>query len=136
MLNIEALKPKIEKLAKKYNLSLVILFGSRAEQKFLHKESDFDVAYLAKKDLDLMDESKLICDLMPVFGSDKIDLTNLKKAGPLLMKQIFSSHKILFCKDLTQYHQYKIYSMKKYIEDKSLFDLTRKQAKGFLEKYA
>lgn len=136
MLDIEALKPKIEKLAEKYNLSLVVLFGSQAEEKFLHKESDFDIAYLAKKDLNLIDESKLICDLMPVFGSDKIDLTNLKKSGPLLMKRVFSNHKILFCKDLTQYYQYKIYSMKRYLEEKFLFDFTAKQSKRFLEKYA
>ncbi len=136
MLDIEKIKPNIKQLAEKYDLSMVILFGSQAEQKFLHKESDFDIVYLAKKDLDLMDESKLVCDLMPIFGSDKIDLTNLKKAGPLLMKRIFGNHKILFCKDLMQYYQYKIYSMKNYIESKPLFDLTHKQVKRFLEKYA
>jgi predicted nucleotidyltransferase len=135
MLDIEKIKPNIKQLAEKYNLSLVILFGSRATGK-THPQSDIDLAFLAKRNLDLMDESKLICDLMLILGSDKIDLTNLKKTGPLLMRRIFSNHKILFCKDLTQYYQYKIYSMKKYIEDRSLFDLTRRQVKRFLEKYA
>lgn len=136
MLDIEKIKPKIKELADKYNLSLVLIFGSQAKQKFLHKESDFDIAYLAEKYLDLMAEAKLVNDLMPIFESEKIDLTNLKRSGPLLMKQIFENHKIIFCRNLTQYYQYKIYSMKRYIEAKPIFELVDRQIKNFLKKYA
>lgn len=126
---------KIKEIAKKYNLDLILLFGSQVRKKVLHKESDFDVAYLSKKDLDLMEEAKLICDLMPIFKSEKVDLVNLKRAGPLLMHQIFENHKILFCKDPKIYYRYKIYAERKYVEARPLFKLTEELIKGFLKKY-
>ncbi len=132
-------KEKLRKIAQKYRLRLLLLFGSRAskaKKKFLHKESDFDVAYLAERDLDLMEEAKLICDLMPVFKSENIDLANIKKAGPLLMRQIFKNHKILICKNLQVYYQYKIYAERKYDEADPLFQLQENLIKNFLKKHA
>lgn len=128
---------QINKIAKKYNLDILLLFGSQLrEKKYLHLESDFDVAYLSKKDLNLMDEAKLICDLMPVFKSDKVDLVNLKKANPLLMKQIFENHKVLHCKDPKIYYRYKIYAERKYAESYPLFQLTHQLIEKFLQKHA
>jgi len=96
---------KIKAIADKYDLELLLLFGSRVNGKMLHKESDFDVAYLSDKKLDLMEESRLIIELMPIFKSDKIDLANVKMAHPLLLKQIFANHKIIFCRNLSVYFQ-------------------------------
>jgi len=128
---------KIKKIAKKYNLDLLLLFGSQlGEKKYLHQESDFDIAYLSKKNLNLMKEAKLICDLIPIFKSDKVDLVNLRRAGPLLMKQIFENHKILYCSNPKIYYRYKIYAERKYTEAKSLFQLNEYLIKQFLKKYA
>ena len=90
-MDIETIQPKIKELAGKYHLSLVLLFGSRATGK-IHARSDFDVAYLSEKPLDLMDEARMLCDLMPIFRSDKIDLVNLKKAPPLLAAGVLLSN--------------------------------------------
>ena len=106
------------------------------DPKFLHKESDFDVAYLSEKKLDLREESKLICDLMPVFKSEKVDLVNLENAGPLLMQQVFKSHKILFCEDMQVYFQYEVYAERKYAEAKPLFQLREDSINKFLKNYA
>jgi len=71
---VKSHKEKIKEIAKKYDLDLVLLFGSQVkDKKYLHQESDFDIAYLSKKDLNLMEEAQLICDLMPIFKSEKID---------------------------------------------------------------
>jgi len=134
---VKTYKEKINKIAKKYDLDLILLFGSRLrEKKYLQRESDFDIAYLSKKDLNLMEEAKLICDLMPIFKSDKVDLVNLKRANPLLMKQIFENHKVLFCRNLKIYYQYKIYAERRYAEAKPLFQLTEELIKSFLKKHA
>lgn len=126
----------IEKIAQKYQIELLLLFGSRLrEKKYLHQESDFDIAYLSKRELDLMEEAKLICDLMPVFKSERVDLVNLKRASPLLMKQIFDNHQVLFCKDPQIYALYQIYAIKSYIEAKPLFDLTSQYIKYRLKQY-
>jgi uncharacterized protein len=133
-MDITEIKPKMEKLAEKYHLSLVLLFGSQATSK-IHAHSDFDVAYLSEKPLDLMDESRLICDLMPVFRSDKVDIVNLKKAPPLLMKRIFDQHQILFCEDNAQYFNYQMYALRRYLEAKELFELKSKYLDYRIKKY-
>ena len=48
MLNITEIKPEIEKLAKKYRLSMIVLFGSQVSGK-THPQSDFDFAFLSEK---------------------------------------------------------------------------------------
>lgn len=134
-MDITEIKSKIEKLAEKYNLSLVLLFGSRATGR-IHAHSDFDVAYLSRKPLDLMDEARLVRDLMPIFRSDKVDLVNLKKAPPLLMKRIFDQHQVLSCADKAQHFAYQMYAMRRYIEAKPLFELRSLSIKRFLQTHA
>ncbi len=127
---------KIKEIAEKYDLELLLLFGSRVKGKVLHRESDFDLAYLSGRKLDLTEESRLIIELMPVFKSDKIDLANIKMAHPLLMKEIFTNHKIIFCKNLSVYFHYKVYAERKYSEAKPLFQLRRVLIGNFLKKHA
>ena len=134
-MDIETIQPKIKELAGKYHLSLVLLFGSRTTGK-THARSDFDVAYLSEKPPDLMDEARMLCDLMPIFRSDKIDLVNLKKAPPLLMKRVFDSHQVLFCADKAQYFGYQMYALRRYIEAKPLFDIRSLSVKKFLQIHA
>jgi len=130
-------KEKIAKIAKKYGLELALLFGSRVRgKKYLHPESDFDVAYLAAKDLSLEEEAKLITDLMSVFGSEKVDLASVKRADPLLMKHIFEKHKILYCSDFAKYHQYQVYAERKFEEAAPLFELREYLFNKFLKKHA
>lgn len=126
---------KLKKIAQKYGLELVLLFGSRVEKKFLHKESDFDIAYLAEKGLNLEEEMRLIHDLSVIFKSENIDLVNLRIAGPLLAHQIFKNHEILFCKNLIIYHIYRVYAERKYEEAKPLFRLQKELIKNFLAKH-
>ena len=114
---------------------MVLLFGSRASDR-AQLQSDFDVAYLSQSPLDIMNEARLSCDLMPIFKSEKIDLVNLKKAPPLLMKRIFDQHQILFCADKIQYFSYLMYALRKYLEAKPLFQLRDEAMAEFLKTHA
>lgn len=134
-MRLEEIKFKIKELAEKYHLSMALLFGSQVEGK-IHSQSDIDFAYLSEKKLNLMEEAKLICDLMPIFKSEKIDLVNLKKAPPLLLKRIFDNHQILFCRDKKIYYAYKIYAIRKYLEAKPLFRLRAESLEKFLQTHA
>ncbi len=125
-------KNKIEEIAQKYQLKLILLFGSRATGR-VHKESDFDIAYLAN--MDFTEEDRFATELMEVFRSEKIDIVNLKRAQPVLMKQIFDSHIILFCGDFKIYSLYQIYAIKKYIEAKPLFKLRDEFTNNFLKEH-
>lgn len=115
----------IRKMAEKYGLGLVMLFGSQVTGK-THKESDFDIAYLSDKKLSFEDEGKMIIDMAGVIGSRDerlINLSNIKKAGALLLKEIFDKHQILFCADRNVYDSYRIFAVKNFIESRPLFDL-------------
>jgi len=111
----------LKKLAQKYQLELLLLFGSRVSKKNL-KGSDFDIAYLAKKDLNLNEEAKLIIELSPIFKSENIDLVNLKKAPPLLFYAITKECKVLFESKPLIFASLRAYAFKKYIETKSLYE--------------
>lgn len=114
---------KIKEIAKRYHLKLILLFGSQVKQKFLHKESDIDIAFLPSKELDFEKEYHLNYEFTNIFSTDRVDTVNLRKAPPLLLKQIFQNHKILFCDDLKTYYRYRIYAFRLFIEAVPLFKL-------------
>jgi predicted nucleotidyltransferase len=126
-------KNLLKKIAQQYSLELILLFGSRVSEK-THKESDYDIAYLSKKNLDLMEEAKLICDFMPVFKSDKVDLANLKKVPPLLLFAATNDCQVLYEKNSLIFPTLSAYAFKKYIETKPLYEEKFKRLQKRLEK--
>ena len=125
MIDAEKIKPQVKNLAEKYGLSLLMLFGSQVTGK-THKESDFDVAYLADKKLSFEDEGRIIIEIAKIIGARDerlVILCNIKESGALLLKEIFDRHQVLFCADRNVYDSYKIFSVKNFIESRPLFDL-------------
>ena len=120
MLDIK-LENLVNKITQKYGLELILLFGSKADGA-THKESDFDVAYLSKKNLTLEDEARLIIELAPVFGSENIDLVNLKKTPPLLFYAIFDKCQVLHAVNPLIFPSLRAYAFKKYVETKPLYE--------------
>ena len=121
MEEITADKKKItDKIAQKYSLEMILLFGSQVSGK-TSKESDFDIAYLSKKELSGKEEIELNCDLMDVFKSDKIDLTNLKNANPFLNYEIAKKCRLILG-DEKKFSEFKIMAFKKYIDHLPLLD--------------
>lgn len=116
-------KSLLKKIAQKFSLELILLFGSRVEKPGnLHQESDFDVAYLGSRHLDLMEEAQLIIDLVPIFQSENIDLVNLKKASPLLLYAITKNCQVLYEKKALTFAALRAYAFKKYVETKPLYE--------------
>lgn len=118
----------IRKIARKYSLDLLLLFGSRAENK-IHQESDFDIAYLSGQKLDLENEAQLATDLAPVFGTDNIDLVNVKMTKPLLFYAVFKNCQVLYAKNPMIFPALRAYAFKKYVETKPLYELKFKRLK-------
>ncbi|PIP23414.1 MAG: nucleotidyltransferase domain-containing protein [Candidatus Nealsonbacteria bacterium CG_4_10_14_0_2_um_filter_38_17] len=120
-MNISGKKEIIERIAQKYDLELILLFGSRASGKN-YKGSDFDIAYLAKKDLDLNKEARLIIDISPVFKSENIDLLNLRKAPPLLLYAVTKDCQVIYERNELIFSTIRAYAFKKYVETKYLYE--------------
>lgn len=116
-------KQKIDEIAEKYGLRLVLLFGSQVLEKYLNKESDFDVAYLPKKPLDFEKDYHLNYEFTLVFGNDRVDTVDLSRAKPLLFYGIFRDSQTLFQENALVFPRYRAYAFKKYIESKPLYEL-------------
>lgn len=117
----EKLISNVGKIAIKYGLDLVLLFGSQSNGR-IHKESDVDVAYLSNRSLDFEQEYRLNYEFTNVFRHDRVDTVDLKKAKPLLMYAIFQHPKILFQTDSQTFFHYRAYAFKKYVEAKPLYE--------------
>ena len=127
-------KIKVVDIAKKHGLALVALFGSQTSG-FTHKESDVDVAYLSDKELSFEEEATLNADLIPVFQNDKISLVNLKKAPPLLLKQIVSNAVVLYEQRPHIFIEQFLYALRTYEEAAPLFALREHYLKRRINEY-
>ncbi|HDK81390.1 MAG TPA: nucleotidyltransferase domain-containing protein, partial [Nitrospirae bacterium] len=54
MFNIAKTKPEVRKIAEKYRLPLVLLFGSQVSGR-THPQSDVDIAFLSEKRMSLIE---------------------------------------------------------------------------------
>jgi predicted nucleotidyltransferase len=117
-MNIEELKSKIAPLAEKYNLKLVVLFGSRVSGR-IHEESDYDVAYLSGGELSLKEETDFMYDLMPILRVPDERLMNMVNAGtvgPLLLYSITSKGQVLFERELGSFLKLKLHARRVFID--------------------
>ena len=117
---------RINKIAKKYDLELLLLFGSQVDKNIAKlPDSDVDIAYQAKSELSGKDMINLNCDLIDLFDNDRVDMVNLEKANPLLSYQIYKKNKLLYG-DSQKYRDFQLKAFKKYIDAHSLFELESK----------
>lgn len=129
----------MREIARKYDLRLVLLFGSQVDGRYLHQESDFDVAYLSKRSLNLMEEARMMTEMVPYFHSENIDLVNLKNAPPLLYYAVFDKCQVLFQEDEILFYSLRVYAFRKFVEMQPIYQLERQRlkelAKQIGEKY-
>lgn len=116
---------KLIKIAKKYNLDLLVSFGSRA-RKTTNKDSDYDLAYLKYNQLSIKEEFNLHNDLIELFEDVPFDLINLSKPHiPLLGYKIFSEGVCLYEKKKGIFQKCKENSYFEHIDAKELLYKTR-----------
>ena len=116
---------QVIKIAQKYDLSLLFLFGSQVSGQ-THKESDFDFGYIASRGLSIEEEGRLIGELMPVAEVNDeraINLVDFKRACPLLLYSALNSAQLLYEKEKDAFANLQNYAFKIYIETLPLFKL-------------
>jgi len=90
------LKQELILLSKKYNLKLLILFGSRSNGTY-KKNSDWDFAFYPSSNFCVDDEMELFDDLMKFLSFEKIDLLNIVKANDLrVLNNIFQTGTLIY----------------------------------------
>jgi len=88
MLNLNKVKPKIEEIARKYNLNFMVIFGSRASG-LVHKKSDVDLLVELPKKASLLDFIGLKLELEERLAR-KVDLVEYEALHPLLKERILA----------------------------------------------
>ena len=119
--NIKNLKPKIDNLAKKYNLSLVILYGSHARGK-VHKESDIDIAVLGARPIPFEKLIDLNNEFAEIFKVKEIDVKSLNNTNFLFRYQVMYKGILLYGKSYN-YNSFKSYAFRDYYDSQDLLRL-------------
>ena len=119
--NIKNLKPKIDNLAKKYNLSLVILYGSHARGK-VHKESDIDIAVLGARPIPFEKLIDLNNEFAEIFKVKEIDVKSLHNTNSLFRYQVMYKGILLYGKSY-DYNSFKSYAFRDYYDSQDLLRL-------------
>jgi predicted nucleotidyltransferase len=126
-------KFKIEKIAKKFRLKLMMVFGSFASGKN-RKDSDLDIAVLGLKDVPFSDQIKMINELSIIF-SKNIDLSILNRANPLLLFQV-SRNSILLYGKKDEFMKFKLYAFNAYNDYAPYFEMEKNLNKKIINAYA
>jgi len=132
LLNNQKIKSEIERLAPKYHLSLVVLFGSQVNNK-THPQSDVDLAFLSREQLRPSDIAKLNFEFSSRLGVKDLELVDLKNAPPLLLKQIAKKSILLYEEEPSLFANFRIYALKRFMEAKKLLDLRELSLNKFLQ---
>lgn len=123
-------KKNIAKIAKKYNLKLVLIFGSRISKK-THQESDLDIGILTKKVFSFKKHLSIISDFENIFHIQP-DITTLNHADPLLLRKIIENSLIIYGKP-RDFAEFKMNAFFQFCDYKPYFKLEEKIAARFIE---
>ncbi len=131
--SISMRKLKIAKIAKKFQLKLIVVFGSFANGKN-RKDSDLDIAVLGSRDVSFNKQISLINELSMIFNKN-IDLSVLNNANPLLLFQT-SKNSVLLYGSRQDFLKFKLYAFKTYNDYAPYFEMEKNLNKKIINAYA
>ncbi|MBT1279621.1 nucleotidyltransferase domain-containing protein [Thermoanaerobacter sp. CM-CNRG TB177] len=122
-------KKKLKEFVNKYNISLILIFGSYAKGR-ARESSDLDIGIKFDKNIDMNLYSSILRELVEIFNREDIDVVVLNYADPLLRFEIIASCKVLYQAYSEAYIDFYLYSVKSYDDVKKL----RKLEENYLKK--
>jgi predicted nucleotidyltransferase len=114
-------KPEIDHIARKYNLLLVILYGSHASGRTC-KESDIDIAVLGTRPITFENLIDLNNEFAEIFKVKEIDVKSLHNTNSLFRYQVMSKGVLLYGKSY-DYNSFKSYAFRDYYDSQDLLRL-------------
>ncbi|ADH60571.1 DNA polymerase beta domain protein region [Thermoanaerobacter mathranii subsp. mathranii str. A3] len=122
-------KKKLKEFVNKYNISLILIFGSYAKGR-ARELSDLDIGIKFDKNIDMNLYSSILRELVEIFNREDIDVVVLNYADPLLRFEIITSCKVLYQAYSEAYIDFYLYSVKSYDDVKKL----KKLEENYLKK--
>ena len=130
---INSQKSEIKKIAKKFNLKLVFIFGSFAAGKN-REDSDLDIAVLGLKKISFEEQIDLNNEFSVIFNKN-VDLSILNSANPLLLFQA-SKNAILIYGSYEEFMKFKLYAFNVYNDYAPYFEMEKVLNKKIINAYA
>jgi predicted nucleotidyltransferase len=134
MFDLEKFKPGIEKIAEKYELKIVVLYGSQATGK-AKADSDIDIAILGKRRIDFDKHVELINEFTTLFQADEVDVKLLHNTNPLFRYEVMRDGILLYGADY-DFVSFGAFAFRDYMDSQSLFQLKRIIIKKRMEHFA
>ena len=122
---------RIVDLADKYQLDLILMFGSRLTGN-IHPESDIDIAVYGRQIFSETEKIQLIYELCNIFHTDDIDLVDLRTASPFLKKEVLKNYNILLQRDAMLLYQLELANIYEMKELEILDRIRREQLEEFV----
>ena len=133
-------KQEVGKIGRKYNLKMILLYGSYATSK-IKSSSDLDIAVLGKKPIKMDELLEIHSDLADIFGDSRereLDLKSLHDVDPFFRFEVMR-HSVLLYGDPVDYYSFKAYAFRDFQDSQSLLNLLgkmiRKRQKYLMETY-
>jgi predicted nucleotidyltransferase len=118
----------LEDIANKYDLELILMFGSQVNDS-THSESDIDIAVYSKKPITEEKKIQLVYELALILKNERVDLVDIKMVSPLLKKKIFENYRVLYQKERFLVYQLELSALKEFKESKVLYDIRHERLK-------
>jgi predicted nucleotidyltransferase len=112
------------------DLQLLILFGSAVRGRTV-AESDVDLGVRCNGPADL---DNLYLEIAPRLGTDRLDLIDLRRAGPLLAFQVARTGRLLFERHPGTFREFQSLASRRYCDTEKLRHAQRRSIQLFLER--
>ncbi|MDD4802550.1 MAG: nucleotidyltransferase domain-containing protein [Syntrophomonas sp.] len=117
---------KIEEIVQRYQLRLLVYYGSYARQDDYNPErSDIDIAFMARYPLSFQQTYDLLTDLILLHRKSNIHLVNLQTASGLLKEAIAKDGQVLYENENGYFESICPYLYKCYYESKKFRQIQR-----------
>jgi uncharacterized protein len=119
-------KKGLDEVGKKFDLKLILLYGSYAKGTQTEL-SDFDIAVLGKKPLDFDTHIAMYGEFSGIFGDieRELDVVVLERKDPLFLYQVAKNSQLLYGTTL-EYNEFRAYAFRSYHDSKDLRQLQDK----------
>ena len=118
-MRIEIDQEKLKQIVQRYQLRLLVYYGSYARQEDYHPErSDIDIAFIARGPLSPQQMSDLMTDLILLHQKSDLHLVNLQTASGLLKEAIAEDGEVLYEDEKGYFEVLCLYLYKCYYETK------------------
>ncbi len=111
-MDVQKFKPELKKIAEKYGIDMMVLFGSQATGK-THPKSDVDIAVLARTKFDIY---RLMIELYEIFKRSDVEVVDLSSVSPTLMRAVARDGRLIYEKHPGAFLKWKVYVGKIWME--------------------